>query len=181
MARAEAMRTILLALLVIMPDARLRPDSLTQTSPCAMTNLVVATTLRPVIDHMWHTSLTFKAQCARLSQAPALVVRIGLGNQSQVGARGRVEFVRAEGAVVRAEIMVFHELRTITEIVEVLAHELEHVIEQLDGVQLIPDSTHGVHRTASGAFETARALHVGQTVSGEVEAARERARKAGPR
>jgi hypothetical protein len=150
-------------------------------APCTLSNLVVASTLRPVIDMMWQTSQTFKAQCARLRQTPSLLVRIFLGNQSQVGARGRVVFVQSEGEVVRAEVLVCHDLRSLAELVEVLAHELEHVIEQLDGVQLTSDSTHGVHRTASGAFETARARHVGQKVSGEVDAARESAGKSGPR
>jgi len=211
-ARAEAMLTLLLTVLVVVSEERHGPVLLTQplpdqpavvsasvgggeravafegvappiqpNAPCTLSNLVVTSTLRPVIELMWHTSPTFKAQCARLRQTPGLFVSIFLGNQSQVGARGRVVFVRAQGDLVRAEVLICHDFRSTTELVEVLAHELEHVIEQLDGVQLTSDSTHGVHRTASGAFETARARHIGQKVSGEVDAARESAGKSGPR
>jgi hypothetical protein len=52
---------------------------------------------------------------------------------------------------------------------ELVAHEVEHVLERLDGVKVA--SRHalgdGSVRLGSGTFETARAVLVGQMVAGE--------------
>jgi hypothetical protein len=57
--------------------------------------------------------------------------------------------------------------------VELIAHEFEHIIEQLDGVDLasraaVPRS--GVHEQPGtpGMFETVRATRIGQRVAAEV-------------
>ena len=65
------------------------------------------------------------------------------------------------------------------QLVEILAHEFEHVIEQLDGVELRADPSHGVYQLANGSFETARAVHIGRQVSGEADAANRVARRRG--
>lgn len=65
------------------------------------------------------------------------------------------------GALIRAEIYI---QKTSRSAVELIAHELEHVIEQLDGVHLFAASEHGVFRSATDAFETKRAIHVGELV-----------------
>jgi len=134
-------------------------------------NLVLTPILRPVVETMWHQSPTFKAQCARLRQVPSLLVELRFGNGSQLGAsRGRTGFVRSS-RYTRADIYIGQELRSVTQLAELIAHELEHVIEQLDDVELTPDGRHGVYLTAAGAFETARASYIGQKVSREVTAA----------
>jgi hypothetical protein len=134
--------------------------------------------LQPVIDSMWRTSPTFRAQCARLRQAPSLLVTVSIGSRPRVGAaRGRVYVDRSAGLAARADILIAQDFRSFAELVEVLAHELEHVIEQLDGVELRADSSHGVYQLADGSFETARAVHIGQQVAGEVDAAGRVARK----
>jgi hypothetical protein len=121
---------------------------------------------------MWRQSPTFKAQCARLSHTPSLLVDIRFGNASQLGAgRGRTDFTRSPRHTMRADIYIDFELRSVHQWIEMIAHELEHVIEQLDEVELTPADQHGVYLTAGGAFETARALHIGQTVAREVDAA----------
>jgi hypothetical protein len=144
--------------------------------------LVVTPLLQPVIETMWRTSPTFKAQCARLRQAPSLIVTVSIGSRPRVGAaRGRVYVDRSAGLAARADILIAQDFRSLAELVEVLAHELEHVIEQLDGVELRADSSHGMYQLANGSFETARAVHIGQQVSGEVDAANRVDRKGGSR
>lgn len=135
-------------------------------------NFVLTPILAPVVETMWHQSPTFNAQCARLRQAPSLLVELRFGNASQVGAgRGRANFVRSSRDSTRAEIYIDPKLRSVAELVELIAYELEHVIEQLDDVELTADTRHGVHLTAGGSFETVRAGHIGQKVSREVMAA----------
>jgi hypothetical protein len=54
-----------------------------------------------------------------------------------------------------------------------LAHELEHVLEQIDGVDLAGEERRGnrrVWRTAGRAFETARAIDAADRVLREASA-----------
>ncbi len=64
---------------------------------------------------------------------------------------------------------------------ELLGHEFEHLIEQLDGVDLSAMARGGeARRLTDGAFETERAIAAGQQVAGEViDNAPDRVRKAG--
>ncbi len=138
-------------------------------------NIVAAPLLRGVLDATWQQSRTFKAQCARLRGAPFLFVEIRFGNSSQIGAaRARTDYVRSAGDIRRAHIYIDPDLRSLAHLIELIAHELEHVIEQLDEVELEAADRHGVFKTASGAFETARAIHIGRQVSSEVSAATNR-------
>ena len=53
---------------------------------------------------------------------------------------------------------------------EFLAHEIEHVLEQIDGVNLrvlAINGVHGVHQRR-GAYETSRAFAIGRRVAREV-------------
>jgi Tol biopolymer transport system component len=56
--------------------------------------------------------------------------------------------------------------------VELIAHELEHVIEQLDGIDLEAHARTGtVSKREDGAFETRRAIEIGKRVAREVSLA----------
>ena len=64
-------------------------------------------------------------------------------------------------------------------IVEIIAHELEHVLERVDGINYLQESRVGsaVRLLPGGAFETERAIAAGQRVAREVaRAARARRR-----
>ena len=67
------------------------------------------------------------------------------------------------------------------DLTELIAHEFEHVLEQLDCVDLRALAHTGDSRQlADGAFETARAIIAGQQVAGEVvNNAPDRVRNAG--
>jgi hypothetical protein len=58
---------------------------------------------------------------------------------------------------------------------ELLAHELEHIIEQLDGIDLAAKAAvarSGVRECVDGSFETSRAVRVGTLVALEARAGR---------
>ena len=64
----------------------------------------------------------------------------------------------------------FH-LSLLHRVVELLAHELEHIIERLEGIhvrQLPCRVPHLVWSTADGRDQTRRAIYSGQTVASEV-------------
>ena len=67
------------------------------------------------------------------------------------------------------------EINPLGDFMELLAHEVEHIIEQLDGIDLAAKATvarSGVWSCADGTFETSRAVRVGTLVASEVRGGR---------
>ena len=88
--------------------------------------------VRPLVTSMYRRSPTFRRQCARLAEHQEVIVRIELEIGVRYGrARSRVE--RDHGGLSAA---VQIELREPALYVELIAHELEHVLEQVDGTDL---------------------------------------------
>ena len=127
--------------------------------------------LRRTMHDMWHRSPTFRRQIGRLAAEPGLVVTINpWPAQGASGARARTSFGRKGFVLVRADV----EIRRPDEdtLVELIAHELEHVVEQLDDVDLTRSvDRQGVRAGGSwnrlAAFETERALRLGRAVAAE--------------
>jgi hypothetical protein len=132
---------------------------------------------RAEFEKMWARSETFRRQCDRLAAAPYLRVTVGRAMHRVNGNRGETVIRREAGLVVRAFIRIWE----VHSIVEVLAHEIEHVIEQLDGVRLV-DKANARHiwRTVYG-FESRRAIEIGLKVAGEVDYRSAPARRWGSR
>lgn len=134
-------------------------------------NLIVTPTYRPVVESMLRHSPTFRRQCVRLAGEPRLTVHLKIDwPSSRANVRAQTRITRQRGGHLMAEIDIF----PLDDDVELIAHEIEHVIEQLDDVDLparagMPDS--GVRALSSDAvFETTRAVRVGRKVTGEVRA-----------
>ncbi len=133
-------------------------------------NLSVPDGLQPVVESMWRKSPTFRRQCARLANARGLSVVVTMGLAPDVTwARAQTQVVgRGQG---RLEATVH--IRPPDDVVELIAHEIEHVIEQLDGVDLHKKTDSGddsVSLTDHHAFETRRARETGLKVSREFRA-----------
>ncbi len=118
--------------------------------------------VRSALEH----SPTFRQQCRALAAAPRLRATVSVSYRRVAGTtRARTSFRQNQWGVLAAEI----EIRSVLELTELLAHEFEHLIEQLDGVDLKALAKEGMaHRLADGAFETTRAVAAGQQVAGEV-------------
>jgi len=137
-------------------------------------NLQVDPIYRPLLESMLEGSVTFRRQCVRLASERQLTVRLHpSGSFWTRGARALTEVVRGAGGTLEAEIV----LARFDDEVELIPHEIEHVIEQLDRIDLssmaqLPDT--GVRHTVSadGAFETSRAAQTGLRVAREVREAR---------
>jgi hypothetical protein len=134
----------------------------------------VARDLQRHIASMLATSSTFRAQCGRIARARSLIVLIrvdpGLMERSY---RARTSFVRPPGALV-ARVHISQR----TNPVEWIAHELEHVVEQLDGLSLpaLAASRQGAWLSAEKMFETVRAIDAGRRVAAEMRQAARRSR-----
>jgi len=115
---------------------------------------------------MWRDSPTFRRQCAHLADDVVTVVVRLVGPSAELrdnAARSRIEM--QHGSLTLADVRLG--------IIEprYLAHEIEYLVEQLDGVDLraaAADRVNGVRGTRSGPFETARALSVEAQVAREV-------------
>jgi hypothetical protein len=118
-----------------------------------------------LLDDLWSRSPTFRQQCRRLAGANALVVmQSASAKETPWSAESRI------GVLANGRVMARMRVRDGRESVEVIAHELEHVLERIDGVNLALDSARGGSGTSlsGGAYETRRATAAGRLVAKEV-------------
>lgn len=120
---------------------------------------------RALIETMLQQSPTFRRQCARIAAEGYLTVSITPGGGRGTTA-GETRVVRRPDGSRHAEIIIWHQRH----LVELIAHEIEHVVEQLDGVDLharAADRTSGVYENSDNRFETRRAVLIGRRVARE--------------
>jgi hypothetical protein len=132
-------------------------------------SLLIPKGLRPVLESMWAASPAFRRQCARLSEA-AVPITVSIGLPPGISAaRAFTRIERRNGSVKCAYVYLD---ATLARAHEDVAHELEHVLEQVDGVDLaglLANRVHGVRTDAQRrVLETARAAAIGRLVSYEV-------------
>jgi hypothetical protein len=134
-------------------------------------NITVTSVYRALVSRMLERSATFRNQCERLGRARHLTIEI------KAEMSRRPETTRAWTNISRAADARLHAIVTVppgTRQAELIAHELEHVLEQLDGVNLQDLSrirSSGVRECQcddTGAYETTRAIKTGLRVAEEV-------------
>jgi hypothetical protein len=134
-------------------------------------NLTVPSGYRAAIDQMLARSPMFRRQCLRLAGAPHLAVVVKMLHPLTGGPRARSQISQADGGRLIATVQI----NPLGDFMELLAHEIEHIIEQLDGIDLAARATvarSGVWSCADGTFETSRAVRVGTLVASEVRGGR---------
>jgi len=125
-----------------------------------------------LFDDMWRGSATFRRQWTRLASArvPVTIVLAPMITGTQ---RAHAQLSRTPNLSVR----IFLPLVDL-EAVEYLAHEVEHVLEALDEVDLARAVAQGVHGAVANGrpplYETDRATAMGRLVAREVNASRVR-------
>lgn len=130
--------------------------------------LDVEQVLRPGLETMWRASPTFRRQCRRLELA-GLPVRLRALTRTSLSAshHAATSMTYRDGSLTAARIDV---PLLSPRLPELVAHEVEHVIEQLDGVDLHRlDGTGDVWSITHDVFETKRAIEVGRRVALEIE------------
>jgi hypothetical protein len=118
------------------------------------------------LDAMWRQSPTFRRQLLRLGGVGQL--RITFSTQCQTkGSRAHTRVQRLPDTSLSADVCLGTNMR---ELDELIAHELEHILEQVDGVNLADRARHRCHHVndGSGGFETDRAKDVGLMVAREM-------------
>ena len=129
------------------------------------TNMDVARNMSRTIEVLYAASPTFRAQCDRLASAKNLriVVRLHTAMPSQCRA---FTIIRRHGSELRADVHV----PPGRALIELVAHELEHVLEQIEGLdlrRLARMRATGVREVERDLFETDRAQRAGRTVAEE--------------
>jgi hypothetical protein len=134
-------------------------------------NVRVPDVYRDLIDGMWLRSPTFRRQCARIERAGHLVVVLEQHPDTPITAhRARTAIEPRRGGMRVAKVEINPALRD--QLVELVAHEFEHILEWLDGVDYTGMSGQsGVSHGSAGAVETVRAITIGRLVADEVAAA----------
>ena len=133
-------------------------------------NLLVPSSHHKLVRMMWEQSPSFRRQCERIARESMLTVRVHLFAESRA-ADATTRLVNRPGSGLEANVY----LGQPTRVIELFAHELEHVIERLEGIDVgqvarrLPDQ---VWITGDGIYETRRAIHSGRTVASEVTNAR---------
>ena len=133
-------------------------------------NLSVPSSYRTTVATMLERSPMFRRQCLRLVAAPHFAVVVRMLHPVTGGPRARAQ-IRQDGPRIVAQV----EINPLGDFMELLAHELEHVIEQLDGIDLAAKAAvarSGVRTCVDGTFETDRAARVGSLVALEARAGR---------
>ena len=133
-------------------------------------NLLVSSMYRPLVESMLRDSPTFRRQCVRIAADPKLTVHLSIGSTS-IGSdvRAITRMTRAGMGHLTAVVNIgFRE-----DAQELIAHEFEHIIEQLDGVDLAARAAlahTGVMSLghATDKFETTRAQRTGLKVVSEL-------------
>lgn len=132
-------------------------------------NVVIPDAVRGTVAAMLRASPTFRRQCARIGRASILRVVVTRSLMPGWRAAGAVtRITRRSGGRVVAEV----ELGLSGDHITLLAHEFEHILEQLDDVDLAAMAARsgtGVRQLPrADGFETERAIATGRQVADEV-------------
>ena len=133
--------------------------------------------LAPLVRATLENSPTFRQQCRILAASPDVSASVRVSRP----APGELSRARATMRDTGGRTVVEIEILRPSDFAELLGHELEHLIEHIDGVDLQAAATRGeAQRREDGAYETRRAIAVGRKVSGEVlDRSPDRMRRAG--
>jgi hypothetical protein len=123
--------------------------------------------LQQQAERMILRSPTFRSQYERLERTSGLqvVVRWAPGlEQRSYRARSTIQRLRTGGLLAVVAISP-HGNRA-----ELIAHEFEHILEQIERLHLptLAGSSSGVWQSGRGMYETERAIRAGRTVADEV-------------
>lgn len=138
------------------------------------TNIIVQAQLRAAVAELWEGSPTFRAQCQKIGEHRRYRVALVIEPSLNLSRNYRAQcLLRAySSGFVTARVMVPH-TRQVTEL---LPHELEHIIEHIEGLNVKHLSARqgtGAYDAGGGRVETVRALRVGRQARQEFEASRD--------
>lgn len=162
----RSMRLSGMAVLAVVTLAAAAGAETTARRVTAPANVAMEADVREFVEEAAARSPTLRRQLEAIAGAPAYIdVRV-TGAPMRAFSRATTTIRRYESGYIRAEVV----LPVNGDQVELLAHELEHVVEQIERVDLAALEREGrAWRDASGVFETERAHVAGRAAAAEVE------------
>jgi predicted SprT family Zn-dependent metalloprotease len=133
-------------------------------------NLEVSKGEYPLLEKLWRRSATFRRQCERIAEASWLKVRLSFNPRPMTPCG-----CRALTTVYHNKPLAHVRIFRLSDTVELIGHEFEHVLEQLEGLNLrtlVEAEDERVYRTEFGQFETHRAVQAGRQVRTEYNRAK---------
>lgn len=140
------------------------PQQCRRTIPA---NIVVAHDLARVLERIYQRSPTFRAQCDQIASADNLRVTIRIDTAMPSRCRAYT-IVQRRGHDIVADVR----LPPTNGLIELVGHEFEHLLEQIEGVdlkRLARVKGSGVRALEGRFFETDRAQAVGRLVAAEMD------------
>jgi len=128
-------------------------------------NIELSQDLSRIVQDLSDRSPTFRAQCELLARADQLRVRVRIATSMPSRCRAYTTVTR-QGREIRADVF----LPPGRDLVELLAHEFEHLLEQVEGLDLrtlARTRGSGVRTIDGDLFESDRAVRVGRIVAAE--------------
>ena len=145
------------------------------TAPALPASVSVPDDLHRHIASMLALSATFRAQCRRIAEASQLLVLMRLDPALvDRSYKARTAIHRTTSGILVAQV----QRGVRTDPVEWIAHEIEHIVEQLEGLSLpaLAAVNDGAWLSGEKTFETRRAIDAGRAVVDEMMRARRRQR-----
>ncbi len=133
-------------------------------------NVILSEQTKLLVEKVWRRSPTFRVQCERIAQAQWLRVKIKFAPKSSPVLKYRaLTIVNKQSGLATIKIYMPNDF------VELIGHEFEHVLEQIEGVnlaRLVAENNGQAQSPESGVFETVRALKAGRKVKAEYSRAK---------
>ncbi len=132
-------------------------------------SIQVESLLRSTTARMLEKSPTFKRQCDRIGASGTLVVKVRVVPAAKNSfTRATTTFRRYSSGLTIADV----EIPAASPVVELLAHEFEHIAEYVEGVNLktlAREDPAEVYQMRDGSFETNRAVEAGRAAAREMD------------
>lgn len=174
------MRTCLALLLVGLLAVHDRESWTTVSAadrPDLPANIIVHDALKDVARDMLEGSRTFRNQCRRLGLIRELGVRISFDLETRWSGRPECNATCTIKRYRYGRIQADVRLLTLTNVQSLIAHELEHVREYVEGMNYLATSVQYPRRvwiTQQGHYESSRAIEAGNQVASEMSRHRSR-------
>ena len=130
-------------------------------------NIDLPRDLERMLANIYRGSATFRGQCDRIAAAGTLSVKLQLDTNIPSSCQAFTRFQR-KGHAVYADV---HLPPSGTMMAQLVGHEFEHIVEQLEGLDLrmlARVRKSGVYQTSFEVYESTRAQRVGRSVALEV-------------
>jgi hypothetical protein len=169
--RSFAISLALLTLVVTNVFARNASDDKPKSTLAWATSIQFAPELRSEVENLLRKSPTFRAQYQRIAENRSVIVGVHLDVRlCQTSYRARTTIRRYQSGLMVADVAIGPGSRP----GEWIAHEFEHILEQVDGrnlQQLVKNNAKDVWHSGDDAFETDRAIRAGRAVRDELRQA----------